>query len=199
MADVIKQAESRGFVEDSCTTSNQELSPLELAETLQRFAPDDQAAEANSSPTNKSNLPAKKRKLRDITSLDQDTDVTMDDSTPATANKKTYQPFERFFATVQQHNTNNPDLTTGTFQQTPADPTIQRSQTFPMSNPQDMTFGAPVEGSAFEFHPQMAPFMDMVDWDASLDHFLNSQYDEGNLDDWDLGGADLGLQGGTLG
>ena len=42
------------------------------------------------------------------------------------------------------------------------------------------------EGPAFEFHPQLAPFVDLVDWDASLAHFLDDQYDESSFR-WNLG------------
>lgn len=195
MATVIKQAKSRGFVEDSASATDSELSTLDMADLLQRFAPND-AAEQSSSPANETALPAKKRKLQVSTESDHDMDVAMGDTPLVAKDEKDYRSIERFFASVQQHNSNiNPESTGDMLM--PENARMQPSQSLPASNPPNMPLPRPGDSSAFEFHLQMVPFMDLVDWDASLEHFLhNDQYGNGSFG-LDFGAGDFGVWDGT--
>lgn len=190
MATVIKQAESQGFVGDGASTTDSELSTLEMADLLQRYAPDDATAEQSSSPANEIALPSKKRKFQATTHSDRDMDISMGDTPPVANDEKDYRAIEKFFATVQQHNNNNADPTTGVMPETAE---LQSFQPLPTSDSHSTSFPVPGGNSAFEFHPQMAPFVDLVDWDASLEHFLNGQYDNGSFG-LEFPAGDFGVQ-----
>lgn len=196
MANVIKRAESGGFSAGEDATSSSDLSSFELAEVLQRFAPTYSTADNSTSPSDDSPpLPSKKRRVQETThtSLPAN-DVQMDDFPTAQPIDQNIDPFQRFLSTVQQHTGNGLNPTANSFQPSLGNFEAQQLQAFPTTGSQNMSFAPPGESSSFGFDPQMAPFMDMVDWDASLDHFLESQHN-GESPDWN---TDLGLQNATL-
>lgn len=195
MAHVIERAESRGFSVGEDAPSSSDLSSFELAEVLQRFAPTYSTADESTSPVDDSPLPSKKRRVQETTQASLPAnDVQMDDFPTAQPIDQNIDPFQRFLTTVQQHTGNGLNPTANSFQPSLSDFEAQRSQAFPTTGSQNMSFAPPGESSSLGFDPQMAPFMDMVDWDASLNHFLESQYN-GESPDWS---TDLGLQNATL-
>lgn len=205
MARVIKRAESQGFVDDSSSGSAvHELSSVEMGEVLQKFAPDDAASDHAASSASNSDSSSKKRKLEATASPDADMDIDafMDQSQAATTNSnmKDLQPFEKFLATFQQQNSNGSAF----FANTTAPP-LSKNLGPHLSDPstisQEMPFVAPAgSSSAFDLPPQLGPFMDLVDWDASLEHLLESQQPGGTNFDWDPNGmapGDFGLPDAT--
>lgn len=186
MADVIKRAESRGFSEAIDTHTGQELSPFELAEILQRFAPESEMTEPTTSPVHQASLYSKKRRVEEETPLDDPKaqDLVMDDSWPTHLNAHGIHPFQQLMTTVQQHGSSNAIIGTNTCQPTTAtgfDP--QQSQVMPVAGPEDMLVASSRGGSTFQFdNSQLASFADLVDWDASLQYFLD-QYN-GDEPEW---------------
>ncbi|KAF2478462.1 hypothetical protein BDY17DRAFT_258898, partial [Neohortaea acidophila] len=175
MASVIKQAESRGFVEDD-SKSGATVAPLsstEMAQTLQRFAPEDSIAATVDPPPGNLDSESKKRKLCASNGPTFDSDIQMADYSQSGGSAKDPHPFEKFVTTVQRRSIGNP------------------MSANPVSTAANQPFSVANEGldmmdssvPAFEFHPQLAPFVDLIDWDASLEHFLDTQSD-GENSDW---------------
>lgn len=168
MAHVIKQAESRGFVKDDSTSSATvaPLSSVEMAHVLQRFAPELNSRHSRLDP-GISDSRSKKRKI-----FSDSDDTLMADYSQSGGPAKDVHPFEKFVTTVQRHSIGNP---------MPAKPVAEApNQPFSVAN-EGLEMMHPSVPQACEFHPQLAPFVDLVDWDASLEHFLDAQYDEENL------------------
>ncbi|KAF2158763.1 hypothetical protein M409DRAFT_38103 [Zasmidium cellare ATCC 36951] len=200
MADIIKQAASHGFSglgDMSTSLTGSELSPFELAEILQRFAPDSQMPETATSPVVGSHLPLKKRRFHENALPKQQVlDVQMEVGDATQTNDQGLEPFQKFLTTVQQHNGNGLNPTASNFQPSLPAFEAQQLQALPTTDWQKMSFAEPMGDPSFDIHPQLAPFVDMVDWDASLEHFLNSQCSEANPD-WATINPDLGLQNGA--
>ncbi|KAK3669817.1 hypothetical protein LTR78_010275 [Recurvomyces mirabilis] len=198
MAHVIQAAESRGFVVGEHAPAGSELSPDKLAEILQKFAPEDLVAGSMSSPAVDKPLSSKKRRFRKDLLPDQHAEnVWMDGNPPIETNNAVSldDPFQRFLTTIQQHSDSSASVATG------ADPIgdiiTTQPHTLPTADPQYIPFAAPPESPASQFK-QLAPFLEMVDWDASLEHFLDNQYSESSNLDWCFGNTDLDSMGSTL-
>ncbi|TKA25171.1 hypothetical protein B0A50_05869 [Salinomyces thailandicus] len=205
MSGVIKSAESLGGWDDGNKPAEPELSPSELAEVLERFAPESPVAEDATLPVDEDPLPSKRRRLQSYSTLGMPgEDVRTDEFPLPQANNEGHDPFQKFLATVQQHSSHsssNVNTASGTLSPTFAsfDPQ-QTSQALPMANPPATPSAAPLGSSALDFHPQLTPLMDLVDWDASLEHFLDSQYNtttDGR--DWSIinGDVDWSIVNGT--
>lgn len=197
MADVIKRVESRGSsVGDSCTAAA-DLSPFELEDVLQRFAPESKTA-ATTSPADEPGLPSSKKRRFHETALPTHPteDVPMDDSSLAQLPEtEGYEQFQKFLTTIQQHGSNRLNPTADSFQ-----PALTGFEA-PSSQPQltadlPSTPDAFAAGSSSGPGPQLAPFMDMIDWNASLHYFLSDQ-NNGDPFDWDSMNPDPGLQNGA--
>lgn len=188
MADVIKRAESRGFSEEPDTHNAQELSSYELAEILQKFAPESETSEPATSPVHQTPLQSKKRKVDEGETSSPDEqqaqDLVMEDSCPTPLNSHGVNPFQQLMSTVQQPRNGNDTMGSSAFQPTTMagfDP--QQPQVMPVSGPQDMLVASPRGASTFQFdNSQLATFADLVDWDASLQYFLD-QYN-GDEPEW---------------
>lgn len=196
MADVIKRVESRGSsVGESCTAAA-ELSPFELEDVLQRFAPESKTT-TTTSPVDEPGLPSsKKRRFRETALPNHPTeDVPMDDFSLAQPENEGYEQFQKFLIAVQQHGSNRLNPTADSFQPAPTAfeaPSAQPPFAADLPGASD-AFAA---GSSFGPDPQMAPFVDMIDWNASLGYFLSGQND-GDFFDWDSMNPDPGLQNGA--
>ncbi|KAF2478431.1 hypothetical protein BDY17DRAFT_306379, partial [Neohortaea acidophila] len=174
MAHVIKQAESRGFVEDDSRASATvaPLSPVEMAHTLQRFAPDDPTAATVQVDSTPEYLESQSKKRR----LIPNSDVPMADSPQLGGPAEDLHPFEKFFAMVKRQNIGNP---------MPVEP-VPTASTQPGTAANEGLEIMDPSAPTFEFHPQLAPFVDLIDWEASLEHFVDSQYDGENFNWADL-------------
>lgn len=185
MADVIKRAESQGFSEGGsfpACHAESELPPFELTDVLQRFAPESQMEETTTSPLDELPLPSKKRRLQDNTlPIQPPQDVAMNDIAPTQTKVDGHDPFQRFLSTVQQHSGFNFNPAATSFQPGLGGFETEQPQAMLTAQPQTASYAEPIGDPGLDFHPQLAPFMDMVDWDASLQHFLDSQYNEDSL------------------
>lgn len=191
MAEVIKQAELRGFVEDGASNVDRELSSFELTELLERFAPEDAISQSTYSLPEAPLHFAKKRKLQATSADEDDMDAVMGHPAPTASNGSELRPYERFFATVQQNGDAQPPLLRHTAQQPPQDPrALGQPPSQPLTHAQEMPFMVPAGSTGFDFHPSL---VDIVDWDASLQLFLNNQQYAGDMNAGDASSGHLEL------
>lgn len=174
MAHIIKQAEARGFCDGSDSSGASELSSVELDEVLRAFAPKSVVADPPTSSVDEGPPPSKQLKVQEHASLEQQVDdEPLNHVGPAQTNNR-FEPFHKFTTTVQHRNNSMnaiPSSVAGSGQQQP--------QAMSTASPQNsLSSAVPFGGSSFDFDPQLAPFVDLVDWNASLEHFLESQYNE---------------------